>query len=105
MIRTGLQLVVDTDVFRDLNGYIAHHVEEMEGDQTGPYAHSALASRSGGDIHEALGILSVPGGAKVGLGYIPTVIEDPLLSTALWCLLLLLLFDLGGLRPDFASTG
>lgn len=64
--------------------------------QTGLYVHSALASWGGGDIHEALDICQSRGGG-VDLGYIPTVIEDPLLSTALWCLLLLLLFDLGGL--------
>ena len=37
--------------------------------------------------------------------YAPTVVEHPLLSTALRDLLLLLLFDLGGLGLDFASTG
>ena len=37
--------------------------------------------------------------------YVPTVVEHPLLSTALRHLLLLLLFDLGGLRLDLAGTG
>ena len=37
--------------------------------------------------------------------YLPTVVEHPLLSTALRHLLLLLLFDLGGLRLDLAGTG
>ena len=36
---------------------------------------------------------------------VPAVVEDPLLSTALGDLLLLLLFDLGGLRLDLAGTG
>lgn len=35
----------------------------------------------------------------------PTVVEHALLGTALRSLLLLLLFDLGGLRFDFACTG
>ena len=35
----------------------------------------------------------------------PAVVEHPLLSTALRHLLLLLLFDLGGLRLDLAGTG
>lgn len=35
----------------------------------------------------------------------PAIVDDALLSTSLWCLLLLLLFDLGGLRLDFAGTG
>ena len=35
----------------------------------------------------------------------PTVVENALLSTALRSLLLLLLFDLGGLRLNFAGTG
>ena len=37
--------------------------------------------------------------------YAPAVVENPLLSTALGDLLLLLLFDLGGLRLDLAGTG
>ena len=37
--------------------------------------------------------------------YLPTVVEHPLLSTAFRDLLLLLLFDLGGLGLDFAGTG
>jgi hypothetical protein len=37
--------------------------------------------------------------------YAPTVVEDPLLGTALGSLLFLLGLDLGGLRFDFASTG
>ena len=36
---------------------------------------------------------------------VPAVVEDPLLSTALGDLLLLLLFDLGGLRLDLTGTG
>ena len=36
---------------------------------------------------------------------VPAVVEDPLLSTALGDLLLLLLFDFGGLRLDLAGTG
>ena len=35
----------------------------------------------------------------------PAVIQNPLLSTTFGSLLLLLLFDLGGLRLDFAGTG
>ena len=37
--------------------------------------------------------------------YAPTVVDDALLGPALRSLLLLLLFDLGGLGLDFASTG
>ena len=37
--------------------------------------------------------------------YTPTVVKDALLSPALRSLLLLLLFDLGGLGLNFASTG
>ena len=37
--------------------------------------------------------------------YAPSVVEDPLLCTALWLLLLLLLIDLWGLGLDFACTG
>lgn len=37
--------------------------------------------------------------------YTPAVVEDALLGTALRHLLLLLLFDLGGLRLYFAGTG
>ena len=37
--------------------------------------------------------------------YAPTAVEHPLLSTALRHLLLLLLFDFGGLRLDLAGTG
>lgn len=42
---------------------------------------------------------------RPGHVYAPTVVEDTLLGTALRDLLLLLLFDLGGLGLDFASTG
>ena len=37
--------------------------------------------------------------------YSPAVVENPLLSTPFRDLLLLLLFDLGGLRLYFAGTG
>ena len=36
---------------------------------------------------------------------VPAIVENPLLSTALGDLLLLLLFDFGGLRLDLAGTG
>jgi len=67
--------------------------------------HSALASGKGSDIDEAEEHhMSFWSNENAYKGYTPSVVDNPLLGTALWRLLFLLLFDLGGLRLDFAST-
>ena len=67
-------------------------------------SHSPLAAREGCDVHEAVYMVREFSARRVK-HYAPTVVEHPLLSTALRDLLLLLLFDLGGLRLDLAGTG
>ena len=70
------------------------------------YSHSPLAAREGGNVHEAAQKSVFPASFyRALLHYAPAVVEHPLLSTALRHLLLLLLFDLGGLRLDLAGTG
>ena len=70
------------------------------------YSHPALATRESGDIHESRDrSVFFLQQKRRDIKDIPAVVENALLSTALGDLLLLLLFDLGGLRLDFASTG
>lgn len=70
------------------------------------YSHLALATRKGGNVHEAEVAQNVSIYSHFNNTiYAPTVVEHALLGPTLRRLLLLLLFDLGGLGLDFTSTG
>jgi hypothetical protein len=74
--------------------------------QNKTYSHPAFAIRESCDIHEANKIARNQYFSQlVTTNRAPAVVEDTLLSPTLGGLLLFLLFDLGGLGLDFASTG
>ena len=68
-------------------------------------SHSPLPAREGSNVDEAAQKVNRSFQKSRPKGHSPAVVEHPLLSTALRHLLLLLLFDLGGLRLDLAGTG
>ena len=68
-------------------------------------SHSPLPAREGSNVDEAVQRVNRSLQKFRAKDHSPAVVEHPLLSTALRHLLLLLLFDLGGLRLDLAGTG
>lgn len=68
------------------------------------YSHFPLSVREQSDVDEATRS-SAHARQFHNTHYAPTVVKNALLGTALGGLLLLLLFDLGGLRLDLTGTG
>ena len=69
------------------------------------HSHPPLAARKSRNVHEAAHTVNTWPRLAEKQHNAPAVVENALLGTALRDLLLLLLFDLGGLRLDLAGTG